>query len=88
LLAHRGIAPSLRPKRPEPSPKPVNLLINAPFMTVKEAAALGVRRIGVGDTRARAAWGGFLQAAKEIAEAGTFSRLDRLPNVDARFRDS
>ena len=41
------------------SPKPVNLLINAPFMTVGEAAALGVRRISVGGTLARTAWAGF-----------------------------
>jgi 2-methylisocitrate lyase-like PEP mutase family enzyme len=67
------------------SPKPVNLLINAPFMTVAEAAQLGVRRISVGGTLARTAWGGFLQAATEIAEAGTFSRFEGLPNVDARF---
>ena len=65
------------------SPKPVNLLINAPFMSVSEAAALGVRRISVGGTLARTAWAGFLQAAGEIADAGTFSRFDRLPNVDA-----
>lgn len=69
------------------SPKPVNLLINAPFMTVEEAAAMGVRRISVGGTLARAAWTGFLNAAKEIADAGTFSRFDRLLNVDALFRD-
>jgi 2-methylisocitrate lyase-like PEP mutase family enzyme len=69
------------------SPKPVNLLINAPFMTVPEAAALGVRRISVGGTLARTAWAGFLEAAKEIADAGTFSRFERLPNVDALFRD-
>lgn len=69
------------------SPKPVNLLINAPFMTVAQAAALGVRRISVGGTLARAAWGGFLDAAKEIADAGTFTRFDRLPNVDALFRE-
>jgi 2-methylisocitrate lyase-like PEP mutase family enzyme len=69
------------------SPKPVNLLINAPFMTVEEAAALGVRRISVGGTLARAAWTGFLHAAREIADAGTFSRFDRLLNVDALFRD-
>jgi len=67
------------------SPKPVNLLINAPFMSVAEAAALGVRRISVGGTLARTAWAGFLQAAGEIAEAGTFSRFDALPNVDALF---
>ena len=69
------------------SPKPVNLLINAPFMTVAEAADLGVRRISVGGTLARTAWAGFLQAAKEIADAGTFSRFDQLPNVDAMLRD-
>lgn len=68
------------------SPRPVNLLINAPFITVTEAAALGVRRISVGGTLARTAWAGFLQAAKEIADAGTFSRFDGLPNVDALFR--
>jgi 2-methylisocitrate lyase-like PEP mutase family enzyme len=67
------------------SPKPVNLLINAPFITVAEAAALGVRRISVGGTLARTAWGGFLQAAQEIADTGTFSRFERLPDVDARF---
>jgi len=65
------------------SPKPVNLLINAPFMSVSEAAALGVRRISVGGTLARTAWAGFLQAATEIADAGTFSRFDQLPDVDA-----
>lgn len=67
------------------SPKPVNLLINAPFITVAEAATLGVRRISVGGTLARTAWAGFLQAAKEIADEGTFSRFERLPNVDALF---
>jgi 2-methylisocitrate lyase-like PEP mutase family enzyme len=68
------------------APKPVNLLINAPFMTVAEAAALGVRRISVGGTLARTAWGAFLQAAREIAEEGTFSRFQGLPNVDALLR--
>jgi 2-methylisocitrate lyase-like PEP mutase family enzyme len=67
------------------SPKPVNLLINAPFTTVAEAAALGVRRISVGGTLARTAWAGFLQAAEEIADQGTFSQFERLPNVDALF---
>ena len=67
------------------SPKPVNLLINAPFITVAEAAALGVRRISVGGTLARTAWAGFLEAAREIADAGTFSTFERLPDVDALF---
>jgi 2-methylisocitrate lyase-like PEP mutase family enzyme len=65
------------------SPKPVNLLINAPFTTVAEAAQLEVRRISVGGTLARTAWDGFLRAAREIADEGTFSRFEQLPNVDA-----
>ena len=67
------------------SPKPVNLLANGPFITVEQAAALGVRRISVGGTLARAAWAGFLQAAAEIADHGTFSHFTDLPRVDARF---
>jgi methylisocitrate lyase len=67
------------------SPKPMNLLVNAPFISVADAAALGVRRISVGGTLARTAWAGFLAAAQEIADAGTFSRFEGLPNVDARF---
>jgi 2-methylisocitrate lyase-like PEP mutase family enzyme len=69
------------------APKPVNLLINAPFITVSQAAALGVRRISVGGTLARTAWGGFLQAAQEIADAGTFSHFAQLPDVDALFHE-
>ena len=67
------------------APKPVNLLANAPFTTVAEAAAFGVRRISVGGTLARTAWAGFLAAAEEIATKGTFSRFTGLPDVDAVF---
>ena len=67
------------------APKPVNLLANAPFVTVAEATDLGVRRISVGGTLARTAWAGFLAAAEEIATEGTFSRFTDLPNVDAVF---
>ena len=67
------------------APKPVNLLVNAPFITVAEAASLGVRRISVGGTLARVAWAGFLAAAEEIATEGTFTRFTGLPNVDAVF---
>jgi 2-methylisocitrate lyase-like PEP mutase family enzyme len=69
------------------SPKPVNLLINAPFITVAEAAELGVRRISVGGTLARTAWAGFLKAAMEIAEEGSFTRFEALPDVDALLED-
>ncbi len=67
------------------APRPVNLLANAPFVTVAEAASLGVRRISVGGTLARAAWAGFLAAAEEIAADGTFSRFTGLPDVDEVF---
>jgi methylisocitrate lyase len=67
------------------SPKPVNLLVNGPWITVAEAADLGVRRISVGGTLARVAWAGTLAAADEIATEGTFTRFNDLPNVDALF---
>ncbi len=38
-------------------PKPVNLLIGASGLSVKEAEDLGVRRISVGGSLARTAWG-------------------------------
>jgi methylisocitrate lyase len=59
--------------------------MNAPFITVAEAAALGVRRISVGGTFARTAWAGFLEAAQELAGAGTVTRFAGLPDVDALF---
>ena len=57
------------------APKPVNVLVGADFTTVEDLASLGVRRISVGGALARAAWTGFVQAAEEIADHGTFSRL-------------
>jgi len=56
-------------------PKPVNLLIGASGLNVAEAADLGVRRISVGGSLARTAWGGFMRAAREMAEKGTFTEL-------------
>ena len=59
------------------APKPVNVLIGAEGASVADLAAMGARRISVGGALARAAWGGFLEAAREIAERGTFSSLAR-----------
>jgi 2-methylisocitrate lyase-like PEP mutase family enzyme len=59
------------------APKPINALVGADFATVAELRAIGVRRISVGGALARAAWTGFIQAAKEIAEHGTFGNLAR-----------
>lgn len=52
------------------APRPVNVL--TPGLPVATLTGLGVRRISVGGSLARAAWGGFLKAAREIAEDGTF----------------
>jgi 2-methylisocitrate lyase-like PEP mutase family enzyme len=57
------------------APKPVNLLVGSDFITVAEAAKAGVRRISVGGALARAAWAAFLEAAREIADRGTFTGL-------------
>ncbi|HEU5181392.1 MAG TPA: isocitrate lyase/phosphoenolpyruvate mutase family protein [Candidatus Polarisedimenticolia bacterium] len=59
------------------APKPVNVLANAEYASVASLAALGVRRISVGGALARAAWTGFLEAAREIAKQGTFTRLGK-----------
>ena len=57
------------------APKPVNILVstNNCNVTVAQLADLGVRRISVGGALARAAWGGFIAAAKAIHEQGSFS---------------
>jgi 2-methylisocitrate lyase-like PEP mutase family enzyme len=56
-------------------PKPVNLLIGASGLSLGEAEDLGVRRISVGGSLARSAWAGFMKAAREMAEKGTFTEL-------------
>jgi len=55
------------------APKPVNLLIGSTSdLTMRDVASLGVRRVSVGGALARAAWGGFMLAARTLAEQGTF----------------
>ena len=73
------------------APKPVNLLIGgAVGLTMSDAAALGVRRVSVGGALARAAWGGFIRAAKQLAEDGRFHGfMDAAPHAELQefFRD-
>jgi methylisocitrate lyase len=57
------------------APRPVNVLVGAPFTTVAELAQAGVRRISVGGALARMAWTGVMKAAKEMAEKGTFTEF-------------
>jgi 2-methylisocitrate lyase-like PEP mutase family enzyme len=55
------------------APKPVNLLVGSTTdLTMQDISALGVRRVSVGGALARSAWGGFIRAAKLIAEQGKF----------------
>jgi 2-methylisocitrate lyase-like PEP mutase family enzyme len=66
------------------APKGVNLLMGTPSeLTVKDLTELGVRRISVGGSLARAAWGGFIRTAKLIAEAGSFNGFgDAAPGAE------
>jgi 2-methylisocitrate lyase-like PEP mutase family enzyme len=58
------------------APKPVNLLVGSTSeLTLTQIAALGVRRVSVGGALARCAWGGFMRAAKLLAEHGRFDGL-------------
>lgn len=56
------------------SPKPVNVLVSRfnSDLTVARLTDLGVRRVSVGSALACAAWGGFMRAARGIAESGSF----------------
>jgi 2-methylisocitrate lyase-like PEP mutase family enzyme len=51
---------------------PVNVLAGAPGFTLRQLEDLGVRRVSVGGSLARAAWGGFMRAAQDIAQYGRF----------------
>ena len=58
------------------APKPVNVLVGRPGeYTLADFAKLGVRRVSVGGALAGAAWGGFLRAARGLAE-GRFDGFD------------
>ena len=73
------------------APKPVNVLMpGALGLTVADLEALGARRISVGGTLARVAWGAFIRAAKAIASDGRFDAFkDSAPHAEINgfFRD-
>ena len=59
------------------SPKPVNVRMSSNTgLRVSDLAELGVRRVSVGSALARAAWAGFIHAASEIAQEGSFAGLE------------
>jgi 2-methylisocitrate lyase-like PEP mutase family enzyme len=55
--------------------RPVNVLmgLDGVTLTVADLEAMGVKRISVGGSFARAAYGAFLRAAREVQEHGSFS---------------
>lgn len=57
------------------APKPVNVVmgLSKGFFTLNELAELGVRRVSLGSSLARAAYGAFLRAAEEIHDKGSFT---------------
>ncbi|MGZ3325308.1 MAG: isocitrate lyase/PEP mutase family protein [Xanthobacteraceae bacterium] len=73
------------------APKSVNVLMpGALGITVADLEALGVRRISVGGTLARVAWGAFIRATKEIASDGRFDAFKEAAahaEITGFFRD-
>jgi 2-methylisocitrate lyase-like PEP mutase family enzyme len=71
------------------APKPVNVVIGlgSTTLSVSDLKALGVKRISLGSALARAAYGSFIDAAKEIRDKGTFDfTKDAIPYAEiAKF---
>ena len=61
----------------EVAPLPVNALAFGELESVARLADVGVRRVSAGGSLARTAWTGFLDAARELKESGTFVALGR-----------
>ena len=71
-------------------PLSVNVLAGAPGFTLRQLEDLGVRRISVGASLARTAWGAFIRAARDIALNGRFdSFADGAPSgeLNKLFRE-
>ena len=67
-------------------PRPVNVVmgLSGPTWSVDQLAEVGVTRISVGGSMARAALGAFMRAAREVLEQGTFTyAADALPHREA-----
>lgn len=56
------------------APKPVNVVmgLSGGRFALDELASLGVKRVSLGSSLARAAYGAFLEAAREVHDNGTF----------------
>jgi len=57
------------------APRPVNVIMGlaGTSLTLKDLVALGVKRVSLGSSLVRAAYGAFLHAAEEVRQKGTFT---------------
>lgn len=60
------------------APRPVNVIMGlaGSRLSLKDLEALGVKRVSLGSSLARAAYGSFLHAAEEVKQKGTFTFAD------------
>jgi len=73
------------------APKPVNVImgLSGACFSLAELEAIGVKRVSIGSALARAAYGAFLAASREIRERGTFTFADHAApyaDLNAMFR--
>jgi len=73
------------------APKPVNVVmgLSGVALSLEELGALGVKRVSLGSSLARAAYGAFVSAAREVRTRGTFGFADAAisyAEINAMFR--
>ena len=73
------------------APKPVNVVmgLSGAALSLDELGTIGVKRVSLGSSLARAAYGAFVGAAREIRNRGTFTFADAaIPyaEINAMFR--
>lgn len=74
------------------APKPVNVLmgLDGAAFSARDLSELGVKRISVGSSLARAAFGGLLRAAEEMRDHGTFTYAEQampFAKLNGLFKD-
>jgi 2-methylisocitrate lyase-like PEP mutase family enzyme len=73
------------------APKPVNVVmgLSGAALSLEELGAIGVKRVSLGSSLARAAYGAFIGAAREVRTRGTFTFADAAiayAEINAMFR--
>ncbi len=73
------------------APKPVNVVmgLSGARFSLEELATLGVKRVSLGSSLARAAYGAFLRAAREVRDVGSFDFCEQAvpyAEINAMFK--